>query len=214
MADFNNDELPDILVVDMLPRTRQSRVMMANNLNTNLQSAAAYMGYEPQYPRNTLQLNEGVALGINKFSEIGQYANISSSDWSWAPLFVDLNLDGFKDIFISNGYLKDITNQDFIAYRKNRSTFSSIKKIDSLYLALIQDLERVDANNLIFWNENDSTLSLEPTADGIRCFFYQTSRRRFQQISGCHSVRGQFHSCGTFAPCVFTEHPKTLSPNE
>ena len=178
LADFNNDELPDILVVDMLPRTRQSRVMMANNLNTNLQSAAAYMGYEPQYPRNTLQLNEGVTLGINKFSEIGQYANISSSDWSWAPLFADLNLDGSKDIFVSNGYLKDITNQDFIAYRKNRSTFSSIKKIDSLYLALIQDLDRVDANNLIFWNENDSTFQ----ESGIKTFVGVSSGATYGDI--------------------------------
>ena len=178
LADFNNDELPDILVVDMLPRTRQSRVMMANNLNTNLQSAAAYMGYEPQYPRNTLQLNQGVALGINKFSEIGQYANISSSDWSWAPLFADLNLDGSKDIFVSNGYLKDITNQDFIAYRKNRSTFSSIKKIDSLYLALIQDLDRVNANNLIFWNKSDSTFQ----ESGIKTFVGVSSGATYGDI--------------------------------
>jgi len=157
VADFNNDELPDILVADMLPKTRKSRVMMANNLNTYLQSAAASMGYELQYPRNTLQLNQGAADRASTFSELGQFAGISSTDWSWAPLFVDLNLDGFKDVFISNGYLKDITNQDFIAYRKNRITFSSQKKIDSLYLALMKELSAVEVNNLIFWNQKDST---------------------------------------------------------
>ena len=69
-------------------------------------------GFYYQYMRNMLQLNNGNGT----FSEIGQLAGISNTDWSWAPLFADYDNDGWKDLFVTNGYLRDYTNMDFIKY--------------------------------------------------------------------------------------------------
>src|SRR4030095_7255807 len=72
-------------------------------------------GSEPQYVRNTLQLNDGDGT----FSEIGMLAGIHATEWSWAPLFADLDNDGWKDLFITNGFRQDINNLDFVMYGRN-----------------------------------------------------------------------------------------------
>ena len=119
IADFNNDGLADIMVVDMLPpdNKRWKLTMMGNNYD-EFQQDIAY-GYEPQYVRNTLQLNNGNGPdGLPSFSEIGQLAGVQATEWSWAPLFADYDNDGWKDLFVANGYRQDITNLDFILYGK------------------------------------------------------------------------------------------------
>src|SRR5918993_547766 len=74
-------------------------------------------GYYYQQMRNMLQLNQGTdATGKPRFSEIGQLAGVSNTDWSWAGLFADFDNDGWKDLFITNGYLRDFTNLDFLRY--------------------------------------------------------------------------------------------------
>lgn len=114
VADYNNDGHEDIVVVDMLPPdNKRWKLTMRGNTYEEFQNALKY-SYEPQYVRNTLQLNNG----DGSFSEIGQLAGIHATEWSWAPLFADYNNDGFKDLLITNGYRQDITNLDFIKYGK------------------------------------------------------------------------------------------------
>lgn len=116
VADFNNDGLPDIIVLDMLPpdNKRWKLTMTGNNFD-EFEMNIAY-GYEPQYVRNTLQLNNG----DGSFSEIGRIAGVDATEWSWAPLFADFDNDGWKDLFITNGFRQDINNLDFIMYGFNK----------------------------------------------------------------------------------------------
>ncbi len=112
VADINNDGLTDIFTLDMLPEDnhRQKLLLAPDNyakFNLNVRS-----GFYYQYMRNMLQLNNG----NGSFSEIGQQAGISNTDWSWAALFADYDNDGWKDLFVTNGYKRDYTNLDFINY--------------------------------------------------------------------------------------------------
>lgn len=152
LADFNNDGLTDIMVVDMLPETRERKMLMAGNVTLNLQLISDLTGYERQYPRNTMQLNQaGSGSGV-RFSEIGQQLGIESTDWSWSPLLVDFDADGAKDLFVTNGYLRDITNLDFISYRRRRSVFKTKESIDSAYIELVKKLPEVTLPNRYFRN--------------------------------------------------------------
>jgi hypothetical protein len=119
VADFNNDGLSDIAVVDMLPADNARQKSMFNNINYDRFMLTLETGYEPQYVRNSLQLNNGNGT----FSEIGQLAGVAGTDWSWTPLFADFDNDGLKDLLITNGYGKDVTDMDFIIYSRERSMF-------------------------------------------------------------------------------------------
>ena len=103
IADFNNDELQDIIVVDMLPPGHERQKMMTGGQNYDVFHMSEAMGYQAQYMRNTLQLNRGKFGEKMLFSEIAFLGGVSSTDWSWAPLFADFDNDGWKDLFIANG---------------------------------------------------------------------------------------------------------------
>ncbi|MEZ4899420.1 MAG: VCBS repeat-containing protein [Saprospiraceae bacterium] len=112
IADINNDGWTDIMTLDMLPEDnhRQKLLMAPDNyakFDLNVRS-----GFHYQYMRNMLQLNNGNGT----FSEAGQIAGVSNTDWSWSALLADYNNDGWKDLFVTNGYLRDYTNLDFINY--------------------------------------------------------------------------------------------------
>ena len=114
IADFNNDALPDILQVDMTAQiNRRSKANMAS-MNPSLFWSTVNSGFHYQYMQNSLQMNNGNLLDtIPDFSNISRLAGVSSTDWSWGPLFADLDNDGWKDIFISNGTRREINNRDF-----------------------------------------------------------------------------------------------------
>lgn len=118
-ADIDNDGLVDFITVDMLPEDAVRRKNMFGLMNYDRHLSELRMGYEPQFMRNTLQHNDGNRPGTNKpiFSEIGRYAGVEATDWSWGALFADYDNDGFRDLMITNGYPKDITNRDFVIYR-------------------------------------------------------------------------------------------------
>ena len=113
IADYNNDGLPDIVVADM--KARDHYRYQANMVGMNRHKFARMLkeGYHYQYMQNTLQLHRGVsAQGTPLFSEVGQLAGISDTDWSWSTLLFDMDNDGWKDLFISNGIRRDIQNKD------------------------------------------------------------------------------------------------------
>ncbi|MBA4849655.1 VCBS repeat-containing protein [Emticicia sp. BO119] len=120
-ADINNDAMTDIFTLDMLPEdNRRQKLLMAPD-NFEKFDFNVKVGFGHQYMRNMLQLNQGV-LNTNsvskypQFSEIGQLSGISNTDWSWSALFADYDNDGWKDLYITNGYLRDYTNMDFLKY--------------------------------------------------------------------------------------------------
>lgn len=132
VADFNNDGLIDLMIVDMLPEDNYSRKMMAGSVNWDIFQMAIRMGYGQQFMRNTLHLNNGEGY----FSEISGFAGVVATDWSWTPLFVDFDNDGYKDLFVSNGAYKDVTNNDFLNYQydelrnKDKKNFDRRKLLD------------------------------------------------------------------------------------
>ena len=112
VADVNNDARPDILTLDMLPEdNRRQKLLMAPD-NYEKYALSVESGFHHQTMRNMLQ----VSNGDGTFREVGQLAGISNTDWSWAPLFADYDNDGWKDLYVTNGYVRDYTNQDFLKY--------------------------------------------------------------------------------------------------
>ncbi|MGV3557840.1 VCBS repeat-containing protein [Larkinella arboricola] len=117
VADVNNDGRLDVMTLDMLPADNLQRKKMTGAGHFEQFELELRAGYQPQYMRNMLHVNQGKTPdGQVLFSEIGQLAGVHATDWSWAPLFADLDNDGHKDLFVTNGYLRDITDLDFVAY--------------------------------------------------------------------------------------------------
>lgn len=124
VIDINNDGLADVIEMDMDPADNfRKKVLMSGYKYVDYQNNEIY-GYQYQYVRNTLQLNQGPhsAAGDSSanpiFSEVGFYAGISSTDWSWAPVVQDFDNDGMRDIIVTNGFPKDLTDHDFIVFRQ------------------------------------------------------------------------------------------------
>ncbi len=160
VADYNNDGRPDIVTVDMLPPDNERQKLMIGKSNYDPFHMSLSMGYEPQYVRNNLQLNMGPGPdGEPRFSEIGQMAGVHATDWSWAPLFADFDNDGLKDLFISNGYRRDVTNLDYIVYSQElQPTQSQEERRRDLFKEL-KKLPEVKLHNYLFRNNGDLTFS-------------------------------------------------------
>src|SRR4029077_13033982 len=140
-AEFNNDGRPDIVVLDMLPDQEQILKTSANaeSFDVYLEKLAA--GSHPQYARNTLQLNRGSINGALRFSEIGELAGVSATDWSWAPLFADLDNDGHKDLFITTGIYHRPNDLDYLAYVANPTVQASLRQgMSGLTRALVRKM--------------------------------------------------------------------------
>lgn len=155
IADLNNDGLQEVVVLDMLPEDNRRQKLLKGPDEYDRYSLAVDSGYHHQYMRNTLQLNRGFASDtLPRFSEIGQLAGISNTDWSWAPLAADFDNDGMKDLFVTNGFLRDFNNLDFIKYNADAyaEARSARRSID--YLKLVQQLPSTKLPNYIFRNKN------------------------------------------------------------
>ncbi len=152
IADYNNDGLLDIFQVDMSPKdNRRSKANMAS-MNPELFYSVVNSGFHYQYMQNSLQLNSGVNHdGVPDFSNVARLAGVASTDWSWAPLFSDLDNDGWKDLFVANGTRKEINNRDYFAKLKK----SKNKRDSLLYKSAQIPSERVD--NFVFKNNKDLT---------------------------------------------------------
>ena len=173
LADMNNDGLLDVVVVDMMPEREDIRKSSVFADPFNIDYLKQRFGYHFQYRRNTLLLNRGNALKpipgtdtpFNLFSEIGQLAGIHATDWSWAPLFVDLDNDGYKDLFVSNGIYRRLNDLDYLDHLKknevqlelnSRKFQSNPAPIDSDKLAeILQYAPSIPLPNYIFQSQGD-----------------------------------------------------------
>lgn len=149
IADFNNDLLPDILSLDMLPEdNRRQKLLYGPDTYEKYQSMLRN-GFFHQIMRNMLQLNNGDGT----FSEIGQLAGVSNTDWSWAGLFADFDNDGWKDLFVTNGYLRDYTNRDFVDYYANQRIREKQGEPADALLDIIARMESTETPNYLFRNQ-------------------------------------------------------------
>lgn len=122
-ADINNDLLPDLAVLDMMPNTNERKKMMVLGFTPEKFEMQRNLGYQQQFSRNMLQLNQGNRPNKEPvFSEIGHLAGIAETDWSWSVLMADFDNDTWKDMHISNGLAKDLTNNDFVAFSQETQT--------------------------------------------------------------------------------------------
>jgi len=163
VADYNNDGLVDIAVVDMLPEDNKRWKLTPRGNGYDEFEHGLSVGYEPQYVRNTLQLNNGNGT----FSEIGQLAGVEATEWSWSVLFADYDNDGLKDLFITNGYGKDITNLDFIMYGDEKQNMGLPTADKEQRQALLNELPGIKIHNYIYKNKGDLTFSDESSSWGL-----------------------------------------------
>ncbi len=166
IVDINNDGLADVFELDMNPEDNYRKKMMLNsNSYQSVQNLERY-GYQMQYVRNTLQLNQGNRLlqndsiGSPAFSEIGFMSGTSQTDWSWTPVITDFNNDGYRDIIVTNGYPKDLTDHDFVTYRHNAYAIMSKKTI-------LDQIPQVKIHNYGYRNNGDLTFTDVTTNWGL-----------------------------------------------
>ncbi len=150
VADINNDAQLDIITLDMLPEDPYIlKSSLAEDAYDIFQFKLRY-GYHPQYARNNLQLNNGNGT----FSEIGLYAGVEASDWSWAPLFFDFENDGYRDLFISNGIPRRMNDIDYINFRANGELRwkSSTNNLEEDDLVLVDSMPQIKLPNKFYQN--------------------------------------------------------------
>ncbi|MBD0778799.1 VCBS repeat-containing protein [Maribacter sp. ANRC-HE7] len=130
ISDYNNDGFLDILTLDMLGENNYRLKTTIRSTKYNDYVLNEKFGYEYQYMRNMLQTGQGVGI---PFQEIGLMAGISKTDWSWSPLFVDMDNDGYRDLLITNGFPRDITDLDFGEFEFNvRRYLKPMQILDSI----------------------------------------------------------------------------------
>jgi hypothetical protein len=165
IADYNNDGLADLVALDMIAEDNRRQKLLMTTMALSRYATLAKYGYGHQVMRNVLQLNNG----DESFSEVGTFAGVSNTDWSWSALMADYDNDGYKDLYITNGYRRDVTNLDYLTY-----TVDSIKKTGGLtsdrfpnfddYLNLIPS---EPLQNYMFQNNGDLTFEKVSTLWGF-----------------------------------------------
>lgn len=155
-ADFNNDGLIDLMVVDMLPEDFRGQTLTIGDMRYDRFNRIVSNGYFPQYQRNVLQLNTG-----NHFSEVGQLAGVDKTDWSWGVLFADFDNDGKKDIVVSTGMARSLNNLDYVMYNRPASFLSGDAEFKKRFLVEMERLPQVKVPNKIYRNLGDLTFSDE-----------------------------------------------------
>ena len=166
-ADYNNDTRPDLIVVDMLPEREDILKTSANAESFNIYDLKVRAGYHPQFARNTLQLNRGGG----RFSEIGYLAGVYATDWSWAPLFADLDNDGLKDLFITNGIYRRPNDLDYSTMsataRSAHAGDGLPDRITEQNMSLLQHMPQIPLASFAFRNNGDLTFTNQAEAWGL-----------------------------------------------
>jgi enediyne biosynthesis protein E4 len=163
MIDMNNDGYLDIFTTDMLP---ESDFKLKTNTvfdDFNLYNAKIKNDFHHQFAANCLQLNNGDGT----FSEIAAYAGVNATDWSWGALSFDFNNDGWKDLFVSNGISKDLTNQDFLNYFTSSAVINNARAGIVDFEGMLNKMESNPIANYGFINQKNLTFKNEAQALGL-----------------------------------------------
>ena len=166
IADYDNDGWLDIVTVDMVAEDNYRIKTNMSGMNPENFTKALEKGFHYQYMMNTLQKNNG----NETFSEVSQLANISNTDWSWAPLLADFDNDGLKDLFVSNGLRKDIRNNDYIKIKKKLIKQMEKDNSGNDLKYIKEALDKTPVNpikNYIYKNEGDLTFSIKRNDWGL-----------------------------------------------
>ena len=150
LADINNDGAMDIITTDMLPESEARVKTMTRFEQYHVENMKYRYSFHYQFPQNCLQLNNGNGT----FSELAFLADIAATDWSWGALSFDFNNDGRKDVFISNGVYKDISDMDFSEFVADRQNVEKIvqKKGKFDFRDFLEFVPSVKLHNYAFLN--------------------------------------------------------------
>jgi len=158
VGDINNDGLMDFITLDMNPEDNYRKKMMLPPASYQFFQNSEQFGYNYQYIRNTLQLNQGFrpdmpdSVKLPVFGEIAYFAGVEATDWSWTPLLTDFDNDGFNDLFIANGFPRDITDRDFGMFRSK--AWATTSKAD-----ILKQVPEIKLHNYLYKNNADLTFS-------------------------------------------------------
>src|SRR5258708_3460210 len=164
IADINNDGWPDVYTTDMLPEDDLRLKLTSAFESWEVYQRRVANNFHHQFMRNMLQLNNGDGT----FSDIGQLANVARTDWSWGALIADFDLDGYKDIFVTNGILRDVRPQDYIAWRSDQQTMHAAtqgSRVD--FVQLLKPMTSTRLSNYAFHNNHDLTFTNLSAAWGL-----------------------------------------------
>ncbi|RYY61745.1 MAG: VCBS repeat-containing protein, partial [Chitinophagaceae bacterium] len=171
-ADMNNDGLPDLVTLDMLPESNERKKTSYSLMNFERYESERGMGYEPEFSRNMFQLNEGNQTtdgrSIPYFSEIGRLSGIHATDWSWSVLMADFNNDGWKDLHITNGIGRDFINSDFLEF--SNSIYQNDQGMEAREKQIRQklaSLDNVNLSNYLFQNNGDLSFNNVSAIAGV-----------------------------------------------
>ena len=152
IADVDNDGWPDIYTTDMYPEDEYRLRTTTSFEGWDVYQQKIANGYHHQFMRNMLQRNNGNGT----FSDIGQLAGVARTDWSWSALIADFDLDGLKDVYVTNGLAKDVTSQDYISSLANQTAAEAVysgQKVD--FLKLVNAMSSTRISNYMFHNQGD-----------------------------------------------------------
>ena len=152
-ADLDNDLRPDIMVTEMLPETLSRQKSKQVFESWDKFQLASEMGYHKQYSRNVLQRNLD-----NRFYEVGRQLGVSATEWSWASLMFDMDNDGYRDIYVSNGIFKDLLDRDYLTYNANEESLrQQMRQGEEAVTALIDLMPSSTVPNAVYRNKGDFT---------------------------------------------------------
>ncbi|HVU95981.1 MAG TPA: VCBS repeat-containing protein [Puia sp.] len=154
-ADFNNDGLVDLMTLDMLPEDNHTQKMHSGAENFNKFQALFSRGFYYQYSRNMLQKNNGDGT----FSEIGQLAGVSNTNWSWSALFSDFDNDGNKDLLVTNGYVRDYTDMDFLRYSADNAMHANAGDKEAAIKEAIGKMPQSPDKSYLYHNNGNNTFT-------------------------------------------------------
>ncbi len=158
IADLDNDLWPDVIVTEMLPKDLARVKSKTPFEEWDKFQANQTAGYHRQFTRNTLQRHLGIHPQDSTplFAEVGRWAGVEATDWSWGALIFDADLDGKKDIFIANGIVKDLTDFDFVDfYANNQGKIDQYRQDSILITKMIDKFPSVPQQNYFFKNKGD-----------------------------------------------------------